>query len=121
MTIRKLKYCEEIIAGDGSRLRELFHPDREYTFTSRFSLAHATVPVGEKTLKHRLKSDEVYYILSGRGELHIDHEIIEVETGDAIDIPPGSTQWIRNTGGDDLVFLCVVDPAWQQEDEEVMG
>jgi hypothetical protein len=28
MLIRKLKDCEPIIAGDGTRLRELLHPNR---------------------------------------------------------------------------------------------
>ncbi|MBN2465032.1 hypothetical protein JXD38_05355 [candidate division WOR-3 bacterium] len=26
-------------------------------------------------------------------------------------IPPGSVQWLENTGQDEVEFLCVVDPA----------
>jgi mannose-6-phosphate isomerase-like protein (cupin superfamily) len=36
-------------------------------------------------------------------------------------IPPGAEQHIRNTGAGDLKFLCIVDPAWRAEDEEVTG
>jgi len=35
-------------------------------------------------------------------------------------IPPLSTQYIRNTGSDDLKFLCIVDPAWREQDEEIL-
>jgi mannose-6-phosphate isomerase-like protein (cupin superfamily) len=121
MHIRKLAECVEIIAGDGTRLRELLHPERGYPFGGRYSLAHAIVPVGGKSVPHRLVTDEVYYILQGRGAMHIDDESAEVTVGDAIDIPPSSVQWIENTGTDDLVFLCMVDPAWRVEDEEILG
>lgn len=118
--IRKLKDCDEIVAGDGTRLRELLHPDRAYKFGGRYSLAHAVVPVAASSLEHRLKSNEVYYILSGKGRMHIDEESQPVETGDAIEIPAGATQWIENTGDAKLAFLCLVDPAWQESDEEIL-
>ena len=120
MLIRKLTECDEFVAGDGTRLRELLHPDRDYGFSARYSLAHAIVPPNAASLKHRLRSGEVYYILSGRGEMHIDSEQATVETGDVVEIPAGATQWIENTGGDDLAFLCIVDPAWQPQDEEIL-
>jgi mannose-6-phosphate isomerase-like protein (cupin superfamily) len=120
MRIRRLRRCREVTAGDKTRLRELLHPDREYSFDGRYSLAHAIVKPGHRTLKHRLKTDEVYYILSGSGEMHIDDEEELVSSGDAVEIPPGSVQWIRNVGPNDLSFLCIVDPAWQADDEEVM-
>ena len=118
--IRKLSHCREIIAGDGTRLRELLHPDREYPFSGRFSLAHARLSAGDSSRKHRLKSSEVYYVVEGRGRMHIDDESAEISAGDAVEIPPGSVQWIENVGEADLVFLCLVDPAWREEDEEVL-
>ncbi len=121
MRIRKLTQCPEIIAGDGTRLRELLHPDREYPFSGRYSLAQAVVPVDGKSVPHRLRTDEVYYILSGSGIMHIDAETALVSAGDAIDIPPSAVQWIENSGSEQLVFLCIVDPAWRREDEEILG
>lgn len=120
LRIRKLTNCAEIIAGDRTRLRELLHPGRDYPFAGRYSLAHAVVNPGQATSRHRLKSDEVYYILEGRGRMHVDDETAEVEPGDAIEIPPGVVQWIENIGPGRLVFLCLVDPAWRAEDEEVL-
>ncbi len=120
MLIRKLKDCDEIAAGDNTRLRELLHPHREYAFDGRYSLAHAVVDPGHQTIRHRMKTDEVYYILEGTGQMHIDDEVADVEAGDAIEIPPGSIQWIENTGDSKLIFLCIVDPAWREIDEEIL-
>lgn len=120
MLIRKLADCDEIIAGDKSRLRELLHPERVYSFAGRYSLAQALVKAGQATLKHRLLSDEVYYILSGQGIMHVDRESEAVAAGDVIEIRPGSVQWIENVGRKDLIFLCIVDPAWNEADEEIL-
>jgi mannose-6-phosphate isomerase-like protein (cupin superfamily) len=119
MIIRDLKDCTEITAGDGSALRELFNPGSG-AFPFGCSLAHAVVKRGGKTRPHRLKSSEVYYILEGRGVMHVGDEASEVAAGQAVYIPPFHVQFIENTGRSDLVFLCLVDPAWEPDDEEVL-
>lgn len=118
MLIRKLLDCPEFIAGDGTQLRELLHPDKQ-AIALRYSLAHAVVPVGQVSTPHALTTSEVYYILAGRGEISINGETSPVDPGDAVYIPPQACQHIRNTGDSPLVFICLVDPAWQQEDETV--
>lgn len=118
MLIRKLHECEEFIAGDGTQLRELLHPDKQ-PIELRYSLAHAVVPVGQTSVPHSLTTSEVYYILSGTGEMHIADEVQTVEPGDAVYIPPNARQFIRNSGAEPLVFICIVDPAWRKEDETV--
>jgi mannose-6-phosphate isomerase-like protein (cupin superfamily) len=118
MLIRKLLDCSEFIAGDGTKLRELLHPDKQ-DIALRYSLAHAIVPVGQVSTPHSLTTSEVYYILEGQGDMHIDDEVKPVEPGDAVYIPPQARQYIRNTGPTPLVFICLVDPAWRQEDETV--
>jgi len=118
MLVQKLNACTEFIAGDGTKLRELLHPDKQ-PLELRYSLAHAIVQVGQTSAAHSLKTSEVYYILSGTGEMHIDDETQSVEPGDAVYIPPKARQYIRNSGIEPLVFICIVDPAWQKEDETV--
>ena len=120
MLIRKLNNCEEIVAGDHVHLRELLHPDRNYQFSGRYSLAHAALAAGDKSARHRLATSEVYYILSGTGLMYLDDESARVAKGDVVEIPPGSIQWIENTGREELAFLCIVDPAWRAVDEEVL-
>jgi mannose-6-phosphate isomerase-like protein (cupin superfamily) len=116
MLIRKLKQCTEFTAGDHTLLRELLHPDKQ-SLDLRYSLAHATVAVGQTSTPHALKTSEVYYILQGFGEIYIDDESQEVEPGDAVYIPPGAKQCICNLGAEPLIFLCIVDPAWRVDDE----
>ncbi len=119
MLIRRLKDCGEFVAGDRSILRELLHPDKA-DLAIRYSLAHATVRSGETTTPHRLATAEVYYILRGRGRMHIDAEISDVAAGCAVYIPPRAVQFLANAGTGDLVFLCIVDPAWKPDDEEIL-
>jgi mannose-6-phosphate isomerase-like protein (cupin superfamily) len=118
MFLKCLKDCREFTAGDGSILRELLHPEKA-DLQIRYSLAYAKVTKGKKTKPHKLKSCEVYYITAGSGLMHIDEKAFEVGPEIAIYIPPGARQYIENTGKSDLNFLCIVDPAWRQEDEEI--
>ncbi len=119
MFVRSLDECAEFVAGDGALLRELLHPDRP-DVEIRYSLAHAKVRPGETTKPHRLATTEIYYVIQGSGEMFVENESQSVGAGCAVYIPPGATQYIRNTGDNDLVFLCIVDPAWQQQDEEIL-
>jgi mannose-6-phosphate isomerase-like protein (cupin superfamily) len=119
MIIKDMKNCQEFIAGDKSILKELLNPLKE-DIAIRYSLALAKVKQGKITLAHKLKSSEVYYILEGEGEMYINNEKEKVSAGQAIYIPPNSVQRIKNTGKNDLVFLCIVEPAWKSEDEEVI-
>lgn len=118
MLVRKLSECEEFIAGDNTIIRELLHPDKQ-PLELRYSLAHATLPVGKTSTPHSLTTSEVYYIISGKGEMHINEETQIVEPGDAVYIPPNAKQFIHNCGNEPLIFVCMVDPAWRKEDETV--
>ena len=120
MFIRQLKDCPEFIAGDACHLRELLNARKEKR-AYRYSLAHAVVKPGTQTKPHALKTSEVYYILEGVGRMHVDDESAEVAAGCVIDIPPDAVQYIENTGKRDLVFLCIVDPAWCAADEKILG
>ena len=119
MFIKDLQDCEKFQAGDGSLLRELLHPDKA-KLEIRYSLACAIVKPGQTTQPHKLKTSEVYYILEGRGIMHIEDESAEVRPQQAIYIPPHARQSIHNPGDKDLCFLCIVDPAWRAEDEDLV-
>ncbi|MFC1634859.1 cupin domain-containing protein [Planctomycetota bacterium] len=119
MFVKRVKDCREFTAGDDSNLRELLHPEKS-ALEIRYSLAHAKVAAGQRTLPHRLESGEVYYIIAGEGMMHVDEEAVEVSPNCTVYIPPRAVQYIENTGSCDLEFLCIVDPAWRQEDEEIL-
>lgn len=118
MFYKKLKDATEFVAGDHTRLREIMHPVHDEVAIG-YSLAHARVEVGKASLPHQLKGSETYYILEGKGEMYIDNQSFEVSKNDVFLVPPSASQYIKNIGTTDLVFLCIVEPYWQEEEEEV--
>ncbi len=120
MLVKDIRECSYFTAKDGSILCELLHPlQEEGEVALHCSIAHARLPAGKSTLPHKLKSTEVYYILEGEGIIHVNQESAEVQPGKAVYVPPGAMQHLENTGSEDLSFLCIVDPMWSEEDEEV--
>ena len=49
--------------------------------------------------------------------MHIGEELKEISKNESVFVPPMSKQFIENNGEIDLIALCIVDPAWKQEDE----
>lgn len=116
MIIRRLAECPEVTVMDGSIMRELANAATEKR-SFGYSFARMIVKPGQKTIPHRLKVSETYYILSGSGMMHVGGEIEEVEAGCFIEVPPMAEQWIENIAKIDLAFICIVDPAWRKEYE----
>jgi mannose-6-phosphate isomerase-like protein (cupin superfamily) len=116
--IRRLADCKEFLAGDHTNLRELLHPARAPVQIG-YSLAHGTLEPGATSKRHRLAATEVYYFMSGEGVFHAGKQASTVQAGTAVYVPSGVVQWVENTGGDRLEFLCLVEPAWTAEGEEV--
>ncbi|MEM1270750.1 MAG: cupin domain-containing protein [Bacteroidota bacterium] len=119
MLVRALLDCPRFTAGDATELRELLHPDKA-DLALRYSLAHAVVPAGKRSLPHVLDYSEVYYVLSGTARMHVDDEVRAIGPGDTVYIPPHATQYVENTGSTEFAFLCIVDPAWQPDIERVV-
>ena len=109
----------EFLAGDHTRLREIFHPAK-HPLKLRYSLAHGTLGPGLRSKRHVLESSEVYYFLAGEGKFMIDDQVTSVEAGTTLYVPPGGRQSLENTGSCDIEFLCLVDPAWNAEDERIL-
>jgi mannose-6-phosphate isomerase-like protein (cupin superfamily) len=103
------------ITKDSSEIREILAPRN--SVIKRQSLAEARIFPGRSTHEHyHPKTEEIYYILSGRGEMIVNDERSAVKTHDGIAIPPGARHKIMNTGDDDLIFLCCCVPAYEDED-----
>ena len=109
----------EFLAGDHTVLRELLHPAKQ-SLALGYSVAHGTLAPGNRSRWHRLTSSEVYYIIAGQGRLTVDDSAIAVNPGSVVYVPPGSKQSLENNGSIAVEFLCLVDPAWRLEDEEVL-
>ncbi len=115
MEIVNVRQAEPFRTKDGSEIRELL-AHRNSGIRNQ-SLAEARVGAGERTTPHyHPRSEEIYYILSGRGEMRLEQETRSVGPGDAIAIPPGQIHTIANPGSEPLVFLCCCAPGYEHGD-----
>ena len=111
MFVRNVRDSKPFVAADLSQIRLLV--DRANAGTTSVSVAHATVLAGAQTLWHRLEgTDEIYVVLSGRGLVSVGAESRQVGPGDAVWIPAGFPQKIRNLTTAPLEFLCACGPAY---------
>jgi len=60
---------------------------------------------------HALSHDEVYYVISGRGEYFTDKSIYPVGAGSAVFMREGVPVGIRQVGEEDLVLIVAYPPA----------
>lgn len=119
MSVQKNSEIPYVDGSEGTKIKQYFHPHNTLNGV-RFSLAQVTIKQGKRSLRHKLQSSEIYYILEGGGAMIINGESFTVARDDSIYVPPMSEQFIENTGEVDLRFLCIVDPAWKTEDEIIL-
>jgi len=73
-------------------------------------LAIGVVAPGKELEAHRDPMEEIYFILSGAGEIRVDEETRIVGPGDATWIPAGSLHSLVNIGKEDCNVLVVASP-----------
>jgi len=120
MLVKHCAECPQVIANDGSRLRELLRPDTD-ALELPYSLALAELAPGQRSLKHRLAQNEVYHLITGAGRMHVDGENELVVAGDVIFVPAGAAQWIENPSAMVLSFAVIVSPPWRAHDDELLA
>jgi mannose-6-phosphate isomerase-like protein (cupin superfamily) len=115
MEIRSHAAAEPFVTADGSIIRSLL--DRTNAPVRLQSLAEATVPAGTATRRHHHReSEEIYYLLEGRGTMELDGRTAPVGPGDAILIPPGARHQITADTDADIRLLCCCAPPYRHED-----
>ncbi len=119
MSVQKNSEIPIIDGKEGTKIKQYYHPHNTLNGI-RFSLTQFTIKKGERSLRHKLQSSEIYYVLEGSGNLMINNESFNVKKDDSAYVPPMSEQFIENTGTSELRFLCIVDPAWKAEDEIIL-
>jgi mannose-6-phosphate isomerase-like protein (cupin superfamily) len=113
MDIQNYAKQEPFTTKDGSTIRSLL--DLSNAPVQQQSLAEATLPEGGETERHYHKlSEELYYLLEGKGLMEIGGEEREVGPGDAILIPSGA--WHQIKAIEPLRFLCCCAPPYQHDD-----
>jgi mannose-6-phosphate isomerase-like protein (cupin superfamily) len=110
VNLQSIDRAEPFATKDGSTIRELHH-------TPAQSLAEATLEPGQATKRHyHERSEEIYLVTKGSGELEVDGEARRVRPGDAILIPAGAWHTLENDGTSELTILCMCAPPYSHED-----
>ncbi|MBD3610419.1 MAG: cupin domain-containing protein [Gammaproteobacteria bacterium] len=104
---------------DGSEIRELMHP--QHHAVNHQSLAEAIVRPGCETRLHlHHRSEELYYITQGEGQMTLGEEHFCVSKGDTVSILPAMPHCIANIGQEDLHILCCCSPAYSHDDTQLL-
>ncbi len=89
--------------------------------TTEFSMGFVTLePNGGQVPWHNQEQVEVYFVVSGVGEMCLGEEVCELHAGQAVHIPSGVFHQLSNKGDAPLTFIYVYGPAgdvahWKQE------
>ena len=114
MEIRSRHEAAPFTTADGSTIRVLLDAE---TGTRNQSLAEAWLEPGQATQRHyHARSEELYVLLDGEGEIEVDGERSHVGPGQAILIPPGARHQIRASDEGPLRFLCCCAPPYSHDD-----
>jgi len=115
MDVQNIARTPAFTTKDGSEIRELLA--HRNSCIQKQSLAEARLPPGASTTPHyHPLTEEIYYLLEGKGRMRIGDETREVGPGDAIAIPPGAVHTLTNTGSGTLKFLCCCAPGYEHAD-----
>jgi mannose-6-phosphate isomerase-like protein (cupin superfamily) len=77
-------------------------------------------PNGGQVPWHNQDQEEVYFVLSGTGEMCLGRERYPLRAGQLVHIPPGEFHQLTNVGDDQLTMVYCYGPAgdvahWRQE------
>jgi len=114
---KRLPPVPDIVAPDGSDVRVLLK-------TPRGSMAHFELAPGRasEAIRHQ-NVDEIWFVLSGRGEIwrRLDgsEEMVALDPGICITIPAGTHFQFRALGDTALAAIGVTMPPWPGPEEAV--
>jgi quercetin dioxygenase-like cupin family protein len=104
--IERVEKADVAMEGvSGTQIQWLFGKDDGAPgfFLRRFVMAPGgTIPLHGHAWEHEI------YVLKGHAEVFTDTETSSIAAGDALFIAPDEPHGYRNTGVEDLEFLCVV-------------
>ena len=119
MEIINIKECHKFVAQDNAIVREII--SHRNSSIKNISLAEVTIPPGTSVFEHyHIKTEELYYIIAGEGQMFIEGKDRIVKVGDAVVILPRQRHKIKNQGETDLVILVMCVPGYEDEDQIIV-
>jgi len=58
-------------------------------------------------LHHHVEHEELYLFVEGQGQVQVDGQVFEVREGTVVRVAPAGIRGLRNTGPQDLYYVCV--------------
>lgn len=82
---------------------------KEMLETTGVELSFGSLGKGEAVpfFHHHTDNEEIYVVLSGKGEFTVDGDAIPVESGSVLRIAPAGSRCTKNVGEEPLVYLCI--------------
>ena len=116
MEIINVKDCPKFVAQDSAIVREII--SHRNSSVKNQSLAQVTIPPGTAVLEHyHQKTEELYFVIAGQGQLFVEDIERIIGVGDAAVILPGQQHKIKNNGNTDLIMLVMCAPGYEDEDQ----
>ena len=102
------------IAQDGAEIIEL---DSDERATTEKGIALGKLPSYLSAIRHKHeKTDEVYYVIAGTGNTHLQGKKHAIEKGSVIVVPRGIVHGLENLAAEPLIALCLSSPPYTEED-----
>jgi len=115
---KQLPAARDVIAPDGSDVRVLLG-------LARGGMAHFVLAPGQisTAVTHRTV-EEIWYVLSGRGEMWRrqgdGEDVVAMEPGMCLTIPLGTHFQFRSLGTEELAAVAVTMPPWPGDGEALV-
>ena len=79
------------------------------TTLNNLVLSSTRLNPGKETTGHKHKGhEEIYFFVSGGGEMELDKDKFSVEPGDIVLVKDGAFHKVYNTSKQELYFICVL-------------
>jgi predicted cupin superfamily sugar epimerase/quercetin dioxygenase-like cupin family protein len=101
----------------GVQLQELVGKFAPGAKSGRVSLAQFVLEPGRSSgMSFNHHSEEVFWVASGSGRVHLGSDVLPVSPGSVVFIPPGAVHAIEADANTALTFLAISAPAFTPED-----
>jgi mannose-6-phosphate isomerase-like protein (cupin superfamily) len=105
----------------GVQLQELVGEVAPDAKSGRLSVAQLVLEPGRSTgMSFNHRSQEVFWVASGSGSVHLGSEVLPVSPGSVVFIPPGAVHAIEADANSTLTFLAISAPAFTPDDYAVV-
>lgn len=116
LIIKRKNNIKPFKARDGALIYEIFTKTKPAI--KNIGLASGILKPNKKALPHFHKiSEEIYYVISGKGRINIAEKKFSVREGDAAYIPRNTTHALENISRKKLLsVLCISVPPYKEKD-----